>query len=302
MSKRKGRPPLSKNISTAADKQKVEEFTINITGISYGDIYNLHFNEVSTVISSDRGIISSDREIISSGGKCKNEGVIPSWKSISMGGCDEYEKVDNVIDNSMYAHAICFLDSKKNRVKIWPIMIDQIDSFILPFVTKNPCRNCHHPISTPSGGYPLGCPIRYFPDIPLNDPKRKKIEDFWRDNNFSSPDGKTDYFETEHMFCSIPCIKSYIISCLSKNPLSVRYSNSLSYLTLMYAKLHSIEGKIPEIKFAHPISSLKAYGGYLFIEEYRDESQRSLLKFDETINVQRPIMFASFPCIEELKS
>ncbi len=46
----------------------------------------------------------------------------------------------------------------------------------------------------------------------------------------------------------------------------------------MYCKLYGIEGKIPEIKFADPISSLKAYGGYRSIEEYSGRISKIVFK------------------------
>jgi hypothetical protein len=313
-------PKKSKTPSVKLPKNKVNNntilFPIKITGISYETIFNLHFNEVSTNLSIPKNTLSKEVG-----------GVQTPFSNYSNNSNEEVNSSTTVIDNTLENtdnNFITFLDSKKNKIKIWPVMmgiynlsynynnnLNSNNNFtetnsILPLITDKPCRNCHNSYET----HPIGCPIKYHPHIlDEKDPKRIKIESFLKENNFYSEDGSTDYFETEGLFCSIPCVKSYIISCLSKNPLSIRYSNSLSYLTVMYKKIHNISrniilkennisNNIP-IKSAHPIEILKEYGGSYTIDEYRKTTE--LLRFDETVNIKRPIMFACFPCVEEVR-
>lgn len=184
-----------------------------------------------------------------------------------------------------------FLDSKKNRIKLWPTMIDHANNDLLPLYTNKPCRNCHHSYET----HPIGCPIKYVPHISdPNDPKRKKIEKFLKDSNFLCD--STDYFETECMFCSFPCVKSYIMYKLSMQPSSYKYNNALTYLSLLYKKLFSLK-TTPVIPSAHDIDALISYNGHLSISEYRNTI--GVLQFDKSVNIRRPIMFTSFTYIEE---
>ena len=250
--------------------KKVSSHVIIFTDISYKEIINLHFNEVSTSFP-----------------KSKGEQVFNN--SIKKHSEVDFERESDVNTDKKF---ICFLDSKKKKVKYWPTMIDCANNFILPLVTDKPCRNCHHSYNT----HPIGCPINYH-ILTEENPKKKTVDDFLKKYNFISD--KNDYFETECMFCSMPCVKSYIMSCLSKNPLSYKYCNSLSYTSLMYKKIHDIQGKIPHIHLAHPITTITSYGGHLTIDEYR--ASTTMIRFDESVNIRRPIMFPSFPCIEELK-
>lgn len=201
------------------------------------------------------------------------------------------EDLRNTHQNEEKIRAEYFLDSKKNRIKLWSTMVDRTSNDILPLYTDKPCRNCHHSYET----HPLGCPIKYIQHCSdPNDPKRKKIEKFLKDNNFVFD--STDYFETECMFCSFPCIKSFIMYKLSITPSSYKYTNALTYLSLLYKKLFSVKIS-PMIPSAHDIDALLCYNGHLSISEYRNTM--GLLQFDKSVNYRRPIMFTSFSYIEE---
>lgn len=185
-----------------------------------------------------------------------------------------------------------FLDSKKNKIKLWPTMIDIVNDIILPFYTNKPCRYCHRNYNT----IPLGCPIKYYPHALNNEIKKKQIETFFNKNNFLSK--STDYFETEQMFCRLSCIKSYIYDCLSKNPMSQKYSNALSYLPLMFKKINDIDGIPQNIPLSPPIEILESYCGHLSIDAYHKSIET--VQYEVTINVKRPIMFSASTYIEEL--
>lgn len=188
--------------------------------------------------------------------------------------------------------AVYFLDSKKNKIKLWPTMIDITNDIILPLYTTNPCRYCHHTYTT----NPLGCPIKYYPHSSNNESKIKQIEAFLNKHNL--PSKSTDYFETEQMFCRLSCVKSYIYDCISKNPMSYKYCNSLSYLTLMFKKINDIDGIPQNIPLSPPIEVLESYGGHLSIDAYHKSIET--VQYEVTINVKKPIMFSASAYIEEI--
>jgi len=284
-----------------------------ISGISAHNIINLHFDDFSTkllITNVDNTIIDSttDNNTIINNSEINHETFINnSINAEIVTNYDEEENfnISNLKHNSdkIGKRAIYFLDNKKNQVKLWPNMIDITVKGPLPLYTNIPCRNCHQPYTT----HPLGCPIRYNPNNSDNSPIKKQIEKFLKENNFSTI--SNDYFETEYMFCTIPCIKSYILTCLSKNS-SCKYGDSLTYLTLMYKKINensnfleesknsSLNSEIlPIIPAAQPIEILKTNGGHLSIEEYRSCS--GILQYNETVNIKRPLMFSSSILFQE---
>lgn len=257
-------PVIVKNTAPRKNNKKCE---LVFTSLSYKDIVSEHFGAATTTISGSQLNKHVQKE---------NSGL---------------EIVDKKKQN-FETRAEYFFDSKKNKIKFWPIMIDHSKDNILSLFTNKPCRNCHHPYET----HPIGCPIAYFPHDPApNNPKRIIMESFLKENNF--PTDRTDFFETEHMFCSFPCVKSYILSFLSKSPQSYKYTNALSYTYLLYKKIFGIKGNENLIPCAHPIEVLLSYGGHLKIEEYRE--CMGILSFDHTITTKRPFMFTNTSYLEE---
>ena len=108
-------------------------------------------------------------------------------------------------------------------------------------------------------------------------------------NNF---DGHFEFFETEGMFCSFPCIKAYIMENLN-NP---RYKESLSNLTLLFSNIHKCVKPIP---IAPSWKVLEDWCGHQTIEQYRSSFDR--LVYEDTNNVMRPIMFPVSTIYEEIK-
>ncbi len=246
-------------------KKPVTESKFIIPQISFKSILNLHLNVKSKTDTSD---------------------------CVEMIGESFAEGSSTLIHDDMSfceKKAVYFLDAKKNKIKLWPVMINTSIG-ILPLMSDKPCRNCHHTYST----CPIGCPIQYYPHIVEDSPRKIQIQTFLRENNFQSQ--LTDYFVTEHMFCTLPCVRAYIFSCLSKNPMSRKYGDSLSYLLLMFKKLNNIEGIPENIPIAPMIETLVNYNGHLKIDEYRNLND--VLHYF-TINIKRPIMFASCGYIEE---
>lgn len=278
-------PPKKKVIIAEPSKIELSKININIksqhnkpciiklSGLSYQDIVEEHFCIKNDVKETSKNTLEQKDNVKKSKVHSK--------------------QTDNsVIDINQKSTPEYFFDSKKNKIKTWPVQIDKTNDNILALYTNNPCRKCHHSFDT----HPIGCPIKYIPHISnKNDPKRLKIEQFLKDNNFDT--SYTDYFEIEHIFCSFPCVKSYILTKLSISPSSYRYTNALTYLSLLYKKLCSIPDPIPTIPSAHDIDTIDIYGGHLSIDEYRQTA--GILRFDKLVNAKRPLMFASLSHIEE---
>jgi hypothetical protein len=266
---------LKKEVIVTKRVKNNKDCRLVITGISYKDIVNEHFRKVNSHVNSSVNFDVHDvSEVLKK--KIQNKSI---------------EFIDTPhpnIDHSTIQPEY-FLDSKKNKIKLWPTMIDKTTDGVLALYTNKPCKNCHHTYET----HPIGCPIKYVPHN-TNDIMRAKIENFLKSNNIACE--STDYFEVEHMFCSFPCVKSYIIYKLSTNPSSYKYTNALTYLTLLYKRLFSLKTAV-SIPCAHDIDTLQAYGGHLSIAEYRDTV--GILQFDRLTNAKRPLMFASLSYIEE---
>lgn len=215
-----------------------------------------------------------------------------------------YTKSDIYHENDAFAKRILFFfDTKKEKVKLWPVMVDSNKESVLPLYTKYPCRNCHHSFD----GHPIGCPIHYHPHTQMHTLSnvhtshkvqiRDQIVSFLEKNNLTVE--TNDFFETEKSFCSFPCVKSYILECLSNNSKAYRYQKSLSYLTLLYKKLYDVNILSLDIPIAPPIDILDTYGGHLTINEYRETF--GVLKYTDNHNIKRPYMFSSTGFVEEIK-
>ena len=99
---------------------------------------------------------------------------------------------------------------------------------------------------------------------------------------------KKDKFYVSGVFCSFNCAASYNFSKNSDN-----IWERFSLLNLMYKKLY--EKKFVKINLAPPRETLKIFGGYLSIEEFRENS----LKNDKTFVVIKPPLISIIPKIEE---
>ena len=99
---------------------------------------------------------------------------------------------------------------------------------------------------------------------------------------------KKDKFHVKGVFCSFNCAASYNFS-LNDDNVYERYS----LLNLMYKKLYY--RKFIKINLSPPRESLKLFGGYLSIEEFRENS----LKNDKLFNLIDPPLISIIPKIEE---
>lgn len=160
--------------------------------------------------------------------------------------------------------AYYFLDSKKNQMKLWPNFIDISTNGHLPPSTTKLCWWDRHSFQN----RPIGCPLRYY-----------KKED-------------KEIYETEGIFCSFSCCKSYIIDRNS----NVKYKDSLSILSSLFMilsqdKSHYILPSAPSWKL------LKEYGGHLSIQEYR--ASVGNLEYEDTINIKRCMILSSSQYTQE---
>ena len=177
---------------------------------------------------------------------------------------------------------IYFFDSRGAKIKQWVNMIDITKQGPVPLYTKIYCETCRNSFHT----HPLGCPIRYCKSN-QKDMNYQVMKQFVEENNINSSD--YDYFETEKIFCSWPCMKRYILIKLSQNPYSSRYKESLSLMTLMFKKITGRKSSIIPIASDH--SLLQEYGGPWTIQKYRKNFDKIFLY--ETVNTIRPLMFSS---------
>ena len=99
---------------------------------------------------------------------------------------------------------------------------------------------------------------------------------------------KKEKFYVSGVFCSFNCAASYNFSKNNDN-----IWEKFSLLNLMYKKLY--DKKFVKISLAPPRESLKIFGGYLSIEEFRDNSLRN----EKTFSLITPPLISIIPKIEE---
>jgi hypothetical protein len=249
-----------------------KEYKFTISGVSIKDVMSAHFGDISTKILPIRGVT----------GGVENDCVDMIHKTKNYDISHLSHEFDTTGKKAEY-----FVNSKKKRVKLWPTMIDAQGNFILPQYTTKPCRNCHQTYTSS----PIGCPVNYVENIDEN--KKQYLAKLLQESTYTFD----SYFETEHMFCEKPCIKSYVLSCLSRDPMSCRYNNALTYLSLFYKIDAQIEGRIPIIPCAPEIEVLELYGGHLNADEFR--ASTGLLEYKKGVNSKRPLMISCIPYIEE---
>ena len=187
---------------------------------------------------------------------------------------------------------LTFLDFKKNKVVLWPNMVDSADGTSICSVTHKPCRNCHHQYVT----RPIGCPLR----ITCKEYENKKITNK-QNSEVVVPVLISAVFETENLFCTLPCVKSYIISKLSDRNFSSKYMDSLGLLTIMMKLMtDNITSPNSEDEFfipcAPPIDVLENYGGHLSIDEYRENNG---VKYSKVIYYEKVATVPSVSYTEE---
>ena len=260
--------PKRKNFSSKKSQVKKEtEPIIILKDISFSDILLSHYGEQYT---SDK---LEDEE---------NQETMVYFEKLDIGITDLlHEKSKKSKRNIM------FLDPHKDQVKLWGIMIDLTASGPLPRYTQKPCWWCRNKFSY----HPIGCPIRYNGQK-INGVSKDRVDANFLELNLTLDYG-TDFFETEGIFCTFPCIKAYILDQLSRTT-SPKYKKSLTLLTLLYLKLVGVICTIPT---AGSWKLTTDWGGHMSPPEYR--STTGLLEYTETVNIRRPYMFCSSNWIRE---
>lgn len=179
--------------------------------------------------------------------------------------------------------AYYFLDTRKIQNKYWGVMLDVTMNGCLPTTTTKPCWWCRNSFKTS----PVGCPLFYHAHKKEGIDKERFEEKI---KILNLPVDKNDFFETEGIFCSFPCCKSYILN--QRN--STRHKDSAALLSMLFYTLYRKKQNIP---LAPSWKNLIEYGGHLTIQEFR--SSFGKLEYEETVNTRRPYMFCSSQYIAE---
>jgi hypothetical protein len=125
-------------------------------------------------------------------------------------------------------------------------------------------------------------------------PEETSIHCWWCCHQFNNiPCALPEYYKKEKFyvygcFCSFNCCASYNFSKNDDN-----MWERFSLLNLMYKKLYN--QKFTKISLAPPRETLKMFGGYLSIEEFRE----SLIKNEKTFTVIKHPLISIIPKIEE---
>lgn len=178
-----------------------------------------------------------------------------------------------------------YIDPHKCKRKIWINMIDNRFG-ALPNQINKPCWWCRATFRAK----PIGCPMKYHSDNSegmVKDLFIKKLHEY------NLPTDTTDFFETEGVFCSFPCVKSYIMEQLSITK-GGQYSHSLTLLTLLYKRL---TGKVAHIPVSFPWEIQKEWTGHLTTEEARASVGK--LWYEKTPTPIRPFMYNINHCFKE---
>jgi len=125
-------------------------------------------------------------------------------------------------------------------------------------------------------------------------PESTNIHCWWCCSSFNDiPCALPEYYKKEKFyvsgcFCSFNCCASYNFS-RNDDAMWERYS----LLNLMYKKLYN--KNFVKINLAPPKETLKIFGGFLSIEEFREYSIRN----DKSFNIIKPPLISIIPKIEE---
>ena len=148
-------------------------------------------------------------------------------------------------------------DSKKYTHKLWLSsltdhkkrkgIVNDVERY--PTSTNLPCWWCRNKFANSQLGCPLKCLVT---------------------------DGSCKIYFCEGLFCSFPCVKSYITSLDFSKGSSLKYKNSIGLLSDIYLTIKGTNPIFQEkgITNAPDWRLLKEYGGHLNIEEYRETFNR----------------------------
>ena len=187
----------------------------------------------------------------------------------------------NISDQEGNSAGFYFIDDSREY------MVSMCDSITQNRIKCQTCYWCRHPFDT----VPIGCPIRYKPDIGIKvctselTKEEFAIKQEIPKNTVLSADNfhhiARRVYETEGSFCSFNCCLAY----LKDNHNNSWYKNSINLLMKMYIDV------FPDLKFEKLIPSppwtlLQEYGGHMTIDQFRNES-RNRLFIDKGYRVTR---------------
>lgn len=182
-----------------------------------------------------------------------------------------------------------FTNQQKNQSRMYAVMIDITQHHSLPRITSRPCWWCR----TGFTSIPIGCPIKYNKNNPGTLDAERFAQHIKQMNLVT--DGTCDFFETEGLFCSYSCAKSYALEELSKG--KMRFKKSLTLLSLLRSKSEGPEAVSEPISSAPSWKMINEWGGPLSIKEFRDSPGR--VEYVETVNVRRPMMYSTSQYLQE---
>lgn len=175
-------------------------------------------------------------------------------------------------------------DASENPQKLWMNMVhlnkDGITS--LPLTTNHPCWWCRTSFLT----CPIGLPVRYVSTNFLSDQQKEYVLNNLKKQNITAKH-PIEYFECEGIFCSFPCVKSYIFDNVTLNS---RYRKSCNLLTLLFFKLKPNDEEDINIPCAPSWKLLKDWGGHLTKDEFR--ASIGNLYYVVTENIRRPLLYS----------
>ncbi len=135
--------------------------TIVLKNICVADIIKIHFDVNSACEIINNNVQTTNKSIFHRPTKKQNFELVSEHNNYNMKRELPSPNEDLVYESDFF-EARCktsewFLDLKKNKVVLWPVMANNTKTLLLPLKTNHPCRQCHQRFSTS----PIGCPLEY---------------------------------------------------------------------------------------------------------------------------------------------
>jgi len=202
----------------------------------------------------------------------------------------------NELDKNTSLDIVSFLDESKRLYQCNACMIDFSTQENTENLKGYNCYWCKNPFKSVS----IGCPInyisskvvkKYHSEVSKDDYiikenitkyKRNLLDNktlFISKNKAHIEIQKEEYYETDGIFCSFNCCKAYI----KDNKHNNLYEQSDNLLIKLYKDMHDNKNDNIKINPAPHWRLLKIYGGYLTIEQFRDNFNKCTYDFQGTI-------------------
>lgn len=203
----------------------------------------------------------------------------------------------NELDKNTSVDIVSFLDESKRLYQCNVCMIDFSTYQNTENLKGYNCYWCKNPFKS----IPIGCPInyvsskvvkKYHSEVSKDDYiikenitkyKRKLLDDktlFISKNKAEVDIQKEEYYTTDGIFCSFNCCKAYI----KDNKHNNMYEQSDNLLIKLYKDMHNGKNDNIKINPAPHWRLLKTYGGYLTIEQFRENFNKCTYDFQGLIN------------------